>query len=260
MTGSLPLLSVRGLRKEYVVHAIGRRVLALDGVDLDLAAGEHVVVVGSSGAGKSTLLRCVWRSCLPSAGQVLLRRENGEETDLAGLSDEDMAEVRDEDLGYVSQFLRPEPRRTVLETVARAAMRRGVEDERAHETSRRALSAARVAEGLWGTFPVLLSGGEQQRVNLATGTVRPPRLLLLDEPVSALDADNTEAVLSLVEGITSTGTAVLSVLHDLEVVRRLATRVVHIERGRVVAEGPPGEVLGQGEPKGEEPRREEAAS
>jgi alpha-D-ribose 1-methylphosphonate 5-triphosphate synthase subunit PhnL len=237
------LLSVRALRKEFVVHAIRRHVLALDDVSLDVAAGEHVVLVGPSGAGKSTLLRCVWRSCLPTAGQVLLRRAGGEVVDLARLSDDQMGAVRDEDMGYVSQFLRPEPRRSVLDIVSRAATRGGLDHTAALAASRAALSAARVAESLWGTYPVLLSGGEQQRVNLAAGTIRPPRLLLLDEPVSALDKENGEAVLALVEGIAATGTAVLSIFHDMDAVRRLATRVVYLEEGGVVDDGPPDEVI-----------------
>jgi len=238
-----PLLSVRGLRKEYVVHAIGRRVLALDDVDLEVSSGEHVVLIGPSGAGKSTLLRCVWRSCLPSSGEMLLCRADGQVVDLARLSDQEMSEVRDEDLGYVSQFLRSEPRRSVLDVVAKAARRGGMDGTEAVEASKTALSAARVAESLWDTYPVLLSGGEQQRVNLAAGTIRPPRLLLLDEPVSALDACNSEAVLSLVEGIAATGTVVFSIFHDMGVVRRLATRVVCIEEGRIVADGPPADVI-----------------
>lgn len=233
------LLSVRGLRKEFVVHAIDRHVVALDDVTLDVAAGEHVILVGPSGAGKSTLLRCIWRSCLPSAGQVLLRRAGGEVVDLAQLDDNAMGDVRDEDMGYVSQFLRSEPRRSVLDIVCRAATRGGMNGADALAASRAALSAARVAESLWGTYPVLLSGGEQQRVNLAAGTIRPPRLLLLDEPVSALDKENGEAVLALVEGIAATGTAVLSIFHDMEAVRRLATRVVYLDQGRIVDDGSP---------------------
>jgi len=240
-----PVLSVRGLRKEFVVHAIGRRVVALRGIDLEVAAGEHVVLVGPSGAGKSTLLRCVWRSCLPTAGEVLLQRANGGVVDLASLSDDQMGRVRDEDMGYMSQFLRPEPRRSVLDIVTRAATRGGLEGAEAVDASKSALVSARVAESLWGTYPVLLSGGEQQRVNLAAGTIRPPRLLLLDEPVSALDDTNSDAVLALVQGIAATGTAVLSVFHDLDAVRRLATRVAYLEDGRLVADGPPEDVIGQ---------------
>ncbi len=240
-----PLLSVRGLRKEFVVHAIRRRVVALDDVSVDVAPGEHVVLVGPSGAGKSTLLRCVWRSCRPTAGQVLLHRAGDQVVDLTRLSDDEMGDVRDEDMGYVSQFLRSEPRRSVLDIVARAATRGGMTGTEAVEASKAALSAARVAESLWGTYPVLLSGGEQQRVNLAAGTIRPPRLLLLDEPVSSLDAENSEAVLALVEGIAATGTAVFSIFHDMDAVRRLATRVVYLEAGRVMEDGPTEKVIGR---------------
>lgn len=242
VTEPAPVLSVRGLSKEYVVHAIDRHVAALQGVDVDVAAGEHVVLTGPSGAGKTTLLRCVWRSCVPTGGQVVLRRGDGSELDLVTLTDVGMAEVRDKDMGYVSQFLRSEPRRSVLDVVVRAAGRRGLFGAQADDAARDALRAARVDEQLWATSPVILSGGEQQRVNLAAGTISPPRLLLLDEPVSALDLSNSDAVLRLVESITASGTAVLSIFHDMAMVRRLATRVLRIEHGRVAEQLRPQDV------------------
>jgi ABC-type glutathione transport system ATPase component len=92
----------------------------------------------------------------------------------------------------------------------------------------------------------VLSGGERQRISLAAGTVRPPRLLLLlDEPVSALDPANRELALSLVSSLTSQGVAVLAVFHDLGAVRQLATRVVRMEGGQVVASGTASEILGE---------------
>jgi alpha-D-ribose 1-methylphosphonate 5-triphosphate synthase subunit PhnL len=90
----------------------------------------------------------------------------------------------------------------------------------------------------------VLSGGERQRVNLAAGTVSPPRLLLLDEPVSALDPANRELALNLVESLTSQGVAVLAVFHDLDAIRRLATRVLRLDGGRITAEGTADDVLG----------------
>jgi alpha-D-ribose 1-methylphosphonate 5-triphosphate synthase subunit PhnL len=89
----------------------------------------------------------------------------------------------------------------------------------------------------------VLSGGEQQRVNLAAGTLCPPRLLLLDEPVASLDARNRDSVLDLVVRLTAQGVAVLSVFHDLEAVRVLATRVILLRDGQVVADGEPAAVL-----------------
>jgi len=237
------ILEVRGLHKQFIMHAIGRLVPALRGVDLTVALGEHVALVGRSGAGKSTLLKCVWRSCLPSAGEIALRRRDGSVTDLASADDRVIIEVRRDDLAYVSQFLRPDGRRTVLEVVARAAVRRGLEPAGAAAAAAAALRRLGLPEELWGTQPVVLSGGEQQRVSLAAGTLCPPRLLLLDEPVAALDSGHRETVFRLIRELSRAGVSVLSVFHDTEAVRALADRVVVLRDGQVVAEGTPGQVL-----------------
>jgi alpha-D-ribose 1-methylphosphonate 5-triphosphate synthase subunit PhnL len=239
------VLEVRDLRKEFLIHAIGRRVPALNGVSLHVAHGEHVAIVGPSGAGKSTLLKCVWRSVLPSSGEIWLHRKDDSDVDLASADDKAVIEARRGDLAYVSQFLRPDCRRTVLQVVGRAAIRRGVEPAGAATAAEAALRRVSLAEDLWGTQPVVLSGGEQQRVNLAAGTLCPPRLLLLDEPVAALDAANRDTVLSLIRDLGGAGVSVLSVFHDLDVVRALAHRVVVLHEGRVVAEGPPSQILDQ---------------
>jgi alpha-D-ribose 1-methylphosphonate 5-triphosphate synthase subunit PhnL len=89
----------------------------------------------------------------------------------------------------------------------------------------------------------VLSGGERQRINLAAGTVHPPTLLLLDEPVSALDPDNRELALQLIESLAGQGVAVLAVFHDLSAIRRLATRVLRMDGGHITAQGPATEVL-----------------
>jgi len=237
------VLDVRGLHKQFVIHAIGRLVPALRGVDLRVTSGEHVALVGPSGAGKSTLLKCVWRSCLPSAGQIWLRRRDSGVTDLASADDRVIIDVRRDDLAYVSQFLRPDCRRSVLEVVGRAAIRRGLEPAGAAAAAAAALRRVRLAEELWGTRPVVLSGGEQQRVNLAAGTLCPPRLLLLDEPVAALDSGHRETVFRLIRDLSRAGASVLSVFHDPEAVRALADRVVVLRDGQVVAEGTPGQTL-----------------
>ncbi len=239
------VLEVRELRKEFLIHAIERRVPALNGVNLQVAPGEHVAIVGPSGAGKSTLLKCVWRSVLPSSGEIWLRRPDDGPIDLASADDKAIIEARRDDLAYVSQFLRPDCRRTVLQVVGRAAIRRGLEPADATTAAATALRRVSLAEDLWGTQPVVLSGGEQQRVNLAAGTLCPPRLLLLDEPVAALDEANRETVLSLIRDLTTTGVSVLSVFHDLDVVRALAHRVVVLHDGQVIAEGPPDQTLDQ---------------
>ncbi|TDD29735.1 ATP-binding cassette domain-containing protein [Nonomuraea terrae] len=238
------VLEIRGLVKSFTLHTIdGRTVGALHGVDLDVAAGEHVALAGSSGAGKSSLLRCVYRTYVPTSGRVLLRTSSGAVVDLAALPDAQVADLRGRELGYVSQFLRAEPRRAVLDVVARAGVARGMDPDAARDAAAGALRRLGIDERLWAMHTTVLSGGQKQRVNLAAGTISPPRLLLLDEPVSALDPVNREAVLSMIADLTGAGVAVLSVFHDLDAIERLATRVVVLEGGRVAAEGAPGAVL-----------------
>lgn len=239
-----PILSVRDLYKSFTLHAIdGREVPALNGVSIDVHPGEHVALAGTSGAGKSSLLKCIFRTYLPSAGQVWFRRTDATLVDLTTLPDAELADLREHEIGYVSQFLRAEPRRGVLEVVARAGVRRGMALDDAREAAADALTRVNISESLWQTYPTLLSGGEKQRVNLAAGTIEPPRLLLLDEPVSALDPENREAVLGLIADLTTKGVAVLAVFHDLDAMLRLASRVVLMRNGQVADEGDPAAVL-----------------
>ncbi|MEM1333968.1 MAG: ATP-binding cassette domain-containing protein [Actinomycetota bacterium] len=240
-----PVLSVRGLHKHFVLHNVdGRRVDGLDGVDLEVDAGEHVALAGSSGAGKSTLLRCIYRTYLPASGSVTLRTPDAT-FELTELADAELAAIRGLQLGYVSQFLRAEPRRGALDIVARAGIARGMDRVTAVEAAAVALRRLRVDESLWDVYASVLSGGEKQRVNLAAGTISPPQLLLLDEPVSALDPANREAALELIADLTSHGVAVLAVFHDLDAMARLASRVVVMSAGRIVESGPPDQVLHQ---------------
>lgn len=238
------VLRVEDLSKTFVLHGInGRHVPALRGVTFEVGAGEFVVVAGRSGAGKSSVLKSVYRTYRPTAGSVALTTSEGSEVELTALDDREMADLRDREIGYVSQFFRAAPRRGVLDVVARAGLRRGLERDQALGAAVEILRKLNLDEELWNTYPTLLSGGEQQRVNLAAALLEPPRLLLLDEPVSALDPVNREAVLALVGELPSRGVAVLAVLHDPDAVSRLADRVVLLEAGRVSAQGAPSEVL-----------------
>jgi alpha-D-ribose 1-methylphosphonate 5-triphosphate synthase subunit PhnL len=238
-----PVLQVRGLVKTFTLHTVdGRTVSSLHGVDLDVAAGEHVALAGASGAGKSSLLRCVHRSYLPDAGTVTLHLDDGP-VELTALPDRALARLRARELGYVSQFLAAPPRTGPLELVAAAARRRGLDRADAADAAADALRRLALDDALWDVDCGVLSGGERQRVNLAAATVRPPRLLLLDEPVSALDPANRERALDLIASLSDAGVAVLAVFHDADAMHRLATRVIELRDGRVAREGAPADVL-----------------
>ena len=238
------VLSVRNLRKTFTLHTIdGRTVTSLHGVDLDVAAGEHVALAGPSGAGKSSLLRCVHRSYLPDSGTVTLATDTGP-VELTALPDREMARLRGRELGYVSQFLSAPPRTGPMEVVAAAGRRRGLDHDDARDAAAESLRRLALDEVLWDVDCSVLSGGERQRVNIAAGTVNPPRLLLLDEPVSALDPVNRERALELIASLSARGVAVLAVFHDLDAMHRLASRVIRFHEGRVAAAGSAAEVLG----------------
>lgn len=243
-TTAAPLLRARGVHKTFVLHAVdGRSVRGLDGVDLDVPAGAHLSLVGSSGAGKSTLLKAIHRTYRLDAGTIEFDRSDGRTVDLAALDDREVSEIRSAEMGYVSQFLRAEPRKGVHEVVTRAARRRGVDADEAADRAASVLRRLRIDERLWGTFPSLLSGGEKQRVNLAAGLIEPPRLLLLDEPVSALDPANRAAVIDLLGDLAHADTTVLSVFHDLDAIRTLADGVALMRDGGVEAVGTPEDIL-----------------
>ncbi len=238
------LLSIRNLQKRFVLHAVDARVVeGLRGVDLDLERGEHLALAGTSGAGKSSMLKCIHRTYAVDAGSIEFRSADGRQYDLATLPDAEMAELRSREIGYVSQFLRAEPRRGVLDVVVRAATRRGMANDEAGDRAAEVLRRMNIGERLWQTYPTLLSGGEKQRVNLAAGIVAAPRLLLLDEPVASLDPDNRDAVLSVIEDVPDqTGATVLSVFHDWDAIARCADRVVVLAQGRNIDAGSPSEV------------------
>lgn len=239
----VPALTVRHLRKTFTMHAIGGRVVdSLRDVSFAVAQGEHVAVAGASGAGKSSLLRCVYRNYLPDSGSVVLHTPD-RDIELTSLPDRAMARLRGRDFGYVSQFLDAPPRTGPLDLVIAAALRRGHSREESRTLAERALTALSINPMLWEIDCSVLSGGERQRVNLAAGVVSPPRLLLLDEPVSALDPANRKLALALIDGLARQHVAVLAVYHDMTIIRRLAGRVLVMENGLINDDGTPDEVF-----------------
>ncbi len=240
-----PILSVRNLGKSFTLHAIGRTVPSLHDVTFDVLRGEHLALAGASGAGKSSLLRCIYRNYLPDSGQVILRT-GADDVDLTALPDRPMAELRGRDFGYVSQFLAAPPRQGPLTLVTHAALRRGLEGDAAREAAEHSLLRLGVEERLWDVDCAVLSGGERQRVNLAAGTVSPPKLLLLDEPVSALDPHNRALALTVIEELRHQDVSVLAIYHDMTIIRRVADRVLLMEDGRITADGTADQVLDAG--------------
>ena len=219
------MLRTERLAKSFTLHLQGGlRLPVLSGVDLEVHAGECVVLSGPSGAGKSTLLRSLYGNYRAEGGRILLRH-GGEWLDLAAADPRTVLAVRRETLGYVSQFLRVVPRVPALEIVAEALTARGLALEPARERARATLLRLNVPERLHGLPPATFSGGEQQRVNLARGFLGGHPILLLDEPTASLDAENRAVVIALVAEAKRRGAAILAIAHDEDTRAAIATRV-----------------------------------
>ncbi len=239
-----PILAVRGLSKRFELHIRGGlQVTALRGIDLDVERGEFIGLVGASGSGKSSLLKCLFRTYEPETGTAAYQLPDGSTVDLATADEHVILRLRRRNLGYVSQFLRVIPRVTVDRTVAMPLLDRGVQVEEAMQAARLMLERLNVGSDLFGSFPSLLSGGEQQRVNIARAAVARPDLLLLDEPTSALDSRNQAAVVSVLEELRTSGTTMLGAFHDSPKLARIVNRVARLDAGHIVDLGAPQRVL-----------------
>jgi alpha-D-ribose 1-methylphosphonate 5-triphosphate synthase subunit PhnL len=229
-------IEVRGLGKTFVLHNQGGAELpVLEGVDLDVAPGECVVLDGPSGSGKSTLLKCLYATYRASAGRVLLRSDAWS-VDVTRASPQSIVGLRSNVVGYVSQFLRVIPRVPALELVAEPLNEEAGQDlHRVDEARREAqhlLTRLRIPQRLWNVPPATFSGGEQQRINIARSLIKPRPVLLLDEPTASLDAANRQTVVCMIREARASGAAILGIFHDRSVREAVATRVIDMGRLR----------------------------
>ncbi len=226
-TPGTPILSARGVCKRFVNG--GTSVPVLEGLDLDLAAGESVAVVGASGIGKSTLLHILGTLERPDRGRLLVRGE-----DVLGYSAERLARFRNETIGFVFQFHHLLAEFSALENAMMPALIHGASRREAADLAREVLVRVGLEHRL--SFRVnRLSGGEQQRVAIARALVLRPPILLADEPTGNLDRANGEEVHRLLLELNAErGMTLVIVTHNLELAARLSRRVT-LRDGRLAA-------------------------
>lgn len=209
------MLRTDALAKGFILHLQGGvTIQVLAGVSIEVRAGECVALSGPSGAGKSTLLRSLYGNYRADGGSILVRH-HGTMIDIARADPRTMLAVRHETLGYVSQFLRVVPRVPAIDLVAEVALTRGHPSEAARQAATDLLLRLNIPRRLHGLPPATFSGGEQQRVNLARGFIGGHPILLLDEPTASLDAENRQAVVTLINEVKAQGVAIVTIMHDL---------------------------------------------
>ncbi|MFJ6983709.1 MULTISPECIES: amino acid ABC transporter ATP-binding protein [unclassified Streptomyces] len=226
-----PEIRVRGLRKSFGDNEV------LRGIDLEIAPGEVVCVIGPSGSGKSTLLRCVNLLEEPSAGEVHVGGTELTDPDV----DIDAARRR---IGMVFQQFNLFPHLTVTENLT-LPQRRVLRRSKAEAAKNAAENLARVGlSEKASAYPASLSGGQQQRVAIARALAMGPEVMLFDEPTSALDPELVGDVLAVMRMLAREGMTMMVVTHEMSFAREVADRVVFMDGGVVVEDGTPEQVIG----------------
>jgi putative ABC transport system ATP-binding protein len=222
------VIRIRGLARYYHTEG-GGGVAALDGVDLDVANGEYLAVMGSSGSGKSTLLNLLGCLDRPTAGSYHLGGR-----DVANLDDDALSAVRGRSLGFIFQSYNLIPQLTVLENIAVPLFYQRDESPAAMNRCRELADRVGLGDRL-DHRPRQLSGGQQQRVAIARALVNEPLLILADEPTGNLDSRTEEDVLEMLDALHREGRAIVMVTHDDHVASR-ADRIIHMHDGRIARE------------------------
>ena len=219
------MLRTSALAKSFTLHLRGGLLMpVLAGIDLEVQAGECVVLSGPSGAGKSTLMRSLYGNYRAESGSIFVCH-GGRMVDIAAADPRTILAVRHDTLGYVSQFLRVVPRVPALDVVAEVLLARGIDPDTARDQARALLLRLNIPSRLHAIPPATFSGGEQQRVNLARGFIAGQPILLLDEPTASLDAENRAVVIRMVQDAKAKGTAIVAICHDADVRDAIADRL-----------------------------------
>jgi putative ABC transport system ATP-binding protein len=222
------LVEIRGVTKVYRTGSTERQVEvhALRGVDVDIDAGEFVAIMGPSGSGKSTLMHIVGLLDTPTGGSYRLA-----ETEVSGLTEKQLALLRNRRIGFVFQAFFLLARETALRNVELPLVYRGLNAEERRRRAIAAMEAVGLADRMTH-LPNELSGGQKQRVAIARALVQEPDILLADEPTGNLDTAASDEVMALFDNLHSAGKTIILVTHEADIGAR-ARRIIHMRDGRV---------------------------
>ncbi|MCM2355151.1 MAG: ABC transporter ATP-binding protein [Arenimonas sp.] len=219
------MIRLTGIVKRYLMGE--EEVLALNGVDLFIDRNEYVALIGPSGSGKSTLMNLIGCLDTPSEGSYVL---NGRDT--SQLTDDELAHVRNKEIGFVFQSFHLLPRMTVLENVMQPLVYRGMPRAERKALATRALEQVGLGSRL-GHRPNQLSGGQRQRVAVARALVGNPSILLADEPTGNLDSRTSAEIMALFDELHRAGQTVVVVTHEPDIAAH-CRRTIRVSDGKVV--------------------------
>ncbi len=225
-SAGIPVVEMKDVRRMFGGTA------AISGVSLSVARGEILGIIGRSGAGKSTLIRCVNGLEKPDSGSIRI-----EGRDITGLGETELRPVRRR-IGMVFQHFNLLSAKTVAENIALPLKIAGISKPERTRRVAELLDLVGLSDRA-GHYPSQLSGGQKQRVGIARALAAQPTLLLSDEATSALDPETTQSILALLKDINARlGLTILLITHEMDVIRRIADRVIVLDRGAIAEEGP----------------------
>lgn len=219
-------LVIKDLKKEFGKNKV------LRGIDFTLREGERVVVLGPSGSGKSTFLRCINWMEEPTAGEIYL--------DGVKVTEKNIRTIR-RNIGMVFQHFNLINNMTVMENLTLAPVKLKVMKQAAAEKRAQELLKHIGLTNKADSYPASLSGGQKQRIAIVRAMMLSPEVLLFDEPTSALDPESIEDVLSLIRELADKGMTIVIVTHEMSFAKEIATRIVFIDKGKIIEEGAPKE-------------------
>ena len=221
----MPVIELKSISKHYVM---GQHVIkAVDGIDLTIERNEYVVFIGSSGSGKSTVMNIIGCLDTPTSGQYVLNGQN-----VGGLSESELADVRNQEIGFIFQSFNLLPRMTALGNVMQPLIYRGVRYADRRDEAMHYLERVGLAERS-DHLPNQLSGGQRQRVAIARALVTGPSILLADEPTGNLDSQTSVEILALFDELYEDGQTLVVVTHEPDVAEH-GERVIRLRDGKVV--------------------------
>lgn len=222
------VIQLRAITRDFQLG--GQTVHVLKGIDLDIQRGEYVALMGPSGSGKSTLMNLLGCLDTPTLGSYVLA-----DRDVSRMGEQELAEVRNQEIGFVFQTFNLIPRQTALDNVALPLVYAGIGKEERLERAAEVLRSVGLGDRMHHQ-PNQLSGGQRQRVAIARALVNKPSLILADEPTGNLDSTTSDEILKLFDEIHAAGNTLVVVTHEEEVARH-AKRVIRLRDGIIADAG-----------------------
>lgn len=216
----------------YKIYDVGdQEVRAVDGVSFSVQKGEFIAIIGKSGSGKSTCMNIIGCLDVPTNGSYFL---NGK--DVSRMNKDELAEIRNEMLGFIFQQYNLLPRLNVLDNVKLPLLYRGLSEAKQAEQAMKALERVGLTDK-YKNKPSQLSGGQQQRVSIARALAGNPSIILADEPTGALDSKTSAEVIDFLKELNNLGNTIVLITHDNAIASQ-AKRIVRLQDGKIIYDGP----------------------